>query len=752
MTVPIYQTDIIAIFIKIFIICVCLTLVFVLCICIYMTNKSSIISFGVESQLDITNINIRKYPDDVQNILFSVMTPNKMSSYQPLSNTKTFITDPAFFKHQDMSCQTNYIDFTSDKCEQVTKEQLILPCDVTIQTDEIQPKPPETVSICMQTDEIPQPKLPDPPETINMCVQTDITEISDEELHKELSYESTEHELTPDKYLEHMNTSETEFPIKQDSELISDVGTVSDNVANSSSSVFSRTGTTFPIEHELPDANFSFTENVVLTSDTLEVTHNKSDDQSCNFSVENLFTNTCYNKHPDKNIIISTARTGQSDVLNMYEEHSHRNIIIDNTQQVCNINLYNGQEMEQKDFYLINPSAYYVIINTTRGSFCIDSHTSHKKVFYSDKWIILDTPHNNLFPTHINNKIHSDVTLQSFGSSVCIDGLGNTCVIGNITAHESIGSVCIYSYTNNIWTLNEELMCSDNIDQSFFGSSVSIDYSGRIIAIGGSGDNNGIGACWIYHKQLEDSKWMYVKKLIGSGNIGKSHQGITVHLTPDGKKVFVCGVGYDNYSGAVWVFDYNDNNWIESQKIIVPNSKRFGTSIATDHTGLQVVIGSSDNIYVFNYKEKYELMTSLFKSDTVKCININQNCSSIIATILQHIKTLDVDVYILEHDIKNNWYASHKLFEECSIKFTELYSCNSSVNGETINVCGIDENNHSVSWCFIKINDKWTMINKHLLVETITHEIVSAISAFGHATIIGLPQIENYNGECIILS
>jgi hypothetical protein len=723
-----------------------------------MTNKSSIISFGVESQLEITNINIRKYPDDeVQNILFSVMDPNKMSNYQPLSSTNKFITDPSFFKHRDVSCQTNYIDFTSDKCEQVVKEHLIIPCDIMMQTDEIpQPKPPETINMCVQTDT--NEVITTIMETCE--TQTDIVvetiKISEEDSHKELPLPELEscHIRESESPLASLESNVTKsdaiefFASSVNTGLFNGVECTTDSsrqictdtecVPTINEDIEHQNTTSVGIVDSTDCTNVQSVDIDTTVPEEFELRETK-DDQTCNFSVENLFTNTCYNKHTDKNII----------VLNTYEEHSHRNVIIDNSRHVCNINLYNGQEMEQKDFYLINPSAYHATINTTRGSFCIDSHTSHKKLFYSDKWIVLDTTHNNLFPTHVNTKIQHESTLQSIGSSVSVDGLGNICVIGNITAHESIGSVYIYSYVNNNWSMTEELICKDNINQSFFGSSVSIDYSGHVIAVGGSGDNNGIGACWIYSKQLEDSQWSCVKKLIGYENIGKSHQGINVHLTPDGKKLFVCGVGCDNYSGAVWVFSCVDNDWVESQKIFVPNSKRFGTSISTDHTGSCVVIGSIDNIYVFNFKEKYELTTSLFKSDTVKCVGMNQNCSSVIATILQHGK--NTDMYIIEHDKKNNWYASHKLFEECLIKFYEIYSCCSSVNGETIIVSGIDENKNSVSWCFVKINDKWVMINKQILAETITHEIVSAMSAFGHTTIIGLPQIDNYNGECIIL-
>lgn len=652
----------------------------------------------VEAQLDITNISTRKYPDDeVCNILFSVMSTDKLNNYKPLQNTKTFITDPIFFKHQDETCQTNYIDFTSDKCEQVSKEQLIPQYDVIIQTDEIQHEQKETANMYVQTEDV----IP--------VIDHDINNTTSDETISCIKNEIKCVDSPNDEVILHKESK---------SDTCTDVQVTLYEDTPGKSKSFGYTG----------DASETVTniEQITQTEDSL-----------CNFSVDNLFTETCYNKNIDKNIIISTEQT--------YEEHSHRNVIIENSKQVCYINLYNGRENEQKDFYLYNPSAYHAIINTTMGSFCIDSHNIHKKVLYSDEWITLDTAHNNLFPTHINNKMRNDTEFSSFGSSIATNGIGNICVVGGITARESIGSAYIYSCVNGIWTICEELLCNDNIGCSFFGSSVSIDYSGNTIAIGGSGDNNCTGACWIYQRTTQSS-WNNTKKIIGSTE--KLYHGINVHLTPDGKKLFICGTG--NSFGIVNVFDYVDNDWIESQKINVPNSNHFGMFISTDHVGSCVVIGSLDNTYIFDYKNKYELVSTLFKNNTVNQISMNQNCSSIIASILQYDK--NTDIYVIERDHKNNWSASHKLFTECSIKFNELYCCGTSANGETLIVSGIDENNYSVVWCFTKINNKWCMLNKQILSETVTNEIVSDISSFGHTTVIGLPQIDNYNGECIILS
>lgn len=58
----------------------------------------------------------------------------------------------------------------------------------------------------------------------------------------------------------------------------------------------------------------------------------------------------------------------------------------------------------------------------------------------------------------------------------------------------------------------------------FLGSSVSLSSDGRILAIGGPGDNNGIGATWIFvsngsvYQQLG-------QKLVATDSSGVSRQG-----------------------------------------------------------------------------------------------------------------------------------------------------------------------------------------------------------------------------------
>jgi hypothetical protein len=86
------------------------------------------------------------------------------------------------------------------------------------------------------------------------------------------------------------------------------------------------------------------------------------------------------------------------------------------------------------------------------------------------------------------------------------------------------------------------------------GSSVSISGDGSTLAVGGFGDNGGVGATWIF-KQNNGMWAQQGSKLVGSNNIGYSRQGTSVSLNSDGKTVAVGGDGDNGNKGAVWVFN-----------------------------------------------------------------------------------------------------------------------------------------------------------------------------------------------------
>ncbi len=145
--------------------------------------------------------------------------------------------------------------------------------------------------------------------------------------------------------------------------------------------------------------------------------------------------------------------------------------------------------------------------------------------------------------------------LAEQGYSVSISSDGNFIAMGGPGDNNFIGAVWIFNRNNGMWAQQgSKLVGSAAIGKSFQGSSVSISGDGGSLVIGGVLDNNRMGASWIFTRNngiwaQQGSKW------IGSENIGNSGQGISVSINSDGRTVAVGGDGDNGNKGAVWVFN-----------------------------------------------------------------------------------------------------------------------------------------------------------------------------------------------------
>jgi hypothetical protein len=71
--------------------------------------------------------------------------------------------------------------------------------------------------------------------------------------------------------------------------------------------------------------------------------------------------------------------------------------------------------------------------------------------------------------------------------------------------------------------------------------------------VGGDGDNVNTGAAWVFIRN--NGVWTQQgSKLVGTGAVGKAHQGISVALSADGNTAISGGESDDSGVGAAWVF------------------------------------------------------------------------------------------------------------------------------------------------------------------------------------------------------
>ena len=143
----------------------------------------------------------------------------------------------------------------------------------------------------------------------------------------------------------------------------------------------------------------------------------------------------------------------------------------------------------------------------------------------------------------------------SQGMSVAINADGSTAIIGGIQDNNSAGASWIFTRNGETWTQQGSKLVGTGSEKgpAEQGMGVSISADGNTAIIGGQGDNNRMGASWLF--QRIDGKWVqFGNKLVGTGSSGNSYQGRSVSISADGQTAFVGGITDSISVGASWVY------------------------------------------------------------------------------------------------------------------------------------------------------------------------------------------------------
>src|SRR5579862_380273 len=127
------------------------------------------------------------------------------------------------------------------------------------------------------------------------------------------------------------------------------------------------------------------------------------------------------------------------------------------------------------------------------------------------------------------------------------------------------------------------------------GCSVSLSADGSTALVGGFGDNDFIGAAWVF-KQSGGVWAQQGSKLVGTNSVGAPNQGNAVSLSADGNTALVGGFEDSNYIGATWVFTQSGGAWTQQGDKLVGtgvggDSANQGSSVALSSNGTTALIG-----------------------------------------------------------------------------------------------------------------------------------------------------------------
>ena len=186
--------------------------------------------------------------------------------------------------------------------------------------------------------------------------------------------------------------------------------------------------------------------------------------------------------------------------------------------------------------------------------------------------------------------------------SVALSADGNTAIVGGSNDNSGVGAAWIYARNGGVWNqLGNKLVGTGAVGNAGQGISVALSADGNTAIVGGVGDNKVAGAAWVYARN--GGVWNQLgNKLVGTGAVGNAGQGISVALSADGNTAIVGGVKDNSGTGAAWAFTRNGDVWNQQGNKLVGTGAvghaGLGVSVAVSADGNTAIMGGvEDNSY-----------------------------------------------------------------------------------------------------------------------------------------------------------
>jgi FG-GAP repeat len=197
---------------------------------------------------------------------------------------------------------------------------------------------------------------------------------------------------------------------------------------------------------------------------------------------------------------------------------------------------------------------------------------------------------------HVGEGEFAHVGEGEFGTSVALSADGNTALIGGPGDNEKVGAAWVFTRSGSGWTQQgEKLTGADETGDGKFGGSVALSADGNTALIGGSLDNDGQGAVWAFTRS--SSTWTQQgAKLTGTGEVEGGRFGSSVTLSADGNTALIGGWGDNSSQGAAWAFTRSSSTWTQQGAKLTGAGEvgegEFGRSVALSADGNTALIGA----------------------------------------------------------------------------------------------------------------------------------------------------------------
>jgi hypothetical protein len=183
------------------------------------------------------------------------------------------------------------------------------------------------------------------------------------------------------------------------------------------------------------------------------------------------------------------------------------------------------------------------------------------------------------------------------GRSIALSADGNTALVGGVADNGYVGAAWVYTRSNGVWAQQgSKLVGSGAVGTSYQGVSVALSADGNSAIVGGYVDAAGVGAAWIYARSRDGVWAQQGSKLVGTGAGAAAEQGYSVALSPNGNTAIVGAPTDTGHAGAAWVYTRGRNGmWAQQGSKLVGTgagpAAQQGYSVALSADGNTALVG-----------------------------------------------------------------------------------------------------------------------------------------------------------------
>ena len=211
----------------------------------------------------------------------------------------------------------------------------------------------------------------------------------------------------------------------------------------------------------------------------------------------------------------------------------------------------------------------------------------------------------------VDDKIKATPPIEDdgFGRAISVSEDGNTMVITSLTQflfEGNTGSAYIFECINGVWTQQHKITPANQTDSDWFGVRATMLPSGNSIAVAALASNNLHGSFYIFDRQ--GNSWIERDEYLASDSLFYGYFGNDI-ASSDNQIIISATNALDpddfppNWIGAVYVFEFNGTEWVETQKLTASDGDEedyYGSSIHL--SGDRLLVGADGKAAAYLYE------------------------------------------------------------------------------------------------------------------------------------------------------